>query len=729
MLEEIWLEASKFENVLQSLRVKRGKSWTQERTAKLLTDYDQQEVKSRLYIGWENGEGLPSPENLRKIVAVFGLSQDEEEALYRAAGRVPQKIRHLPFPPNPYFTGRKTYLEQLRQFLQEDSAVALTQPVSLSGLGGIGKSQLALAYAYKFYPKVYRVVLWVNAADGRTLQADFDTLAQTLGLPEQHEDDPKQRVRAVKRWLGDHTHWLLIMDNADNLQLARSFFPEVNHGHILLTTRSQSAGKIGARQIEIDKMEPEEGLLFLLRRSDPERSKATLDMFAADMREAALQVVELLDGHPLALDQAGAYIEDNPFVSFTDYINLYYEKRHDLLSERGSEDDENEGTYSDHPESVVVTFELCFEMACKRHPLATDILRFCAYLQPDAIPEELFRHDDGFKLDAEAFKKGIKALFRYSLLKLNRQEKTCSLHRLVQAVVIDGMSHDLDLQKQWKERVVLAQHAAFPELDPVERWPRERCERLLPHVWACSDWPKDELTPIVVAAKLYHKVGSYLTSKGQPLAAEYFLNRVLPIYEQHIGVEHADTVSILNKLAALYNMLLNNQDLFKQLTPETFDPARSRHNLVYIYLKQGKYEKAVAHLLQLLPLQIEQLGADHPDVARDLGLLAALYHELGNYKSAELFAQLTDRLQEQHLETEHPDPTLPLYVLAALLYEQGQDEQSEALLRQALGIQEQQLGATDPHIQAVKREYAGFMRSIGRDAEAAALEVNDEPSV
>ena len=170
MLNAIRSEASRFENVLQSLRVSRGKSWTREKTAELLTEYGGGEVKLRLYTGWEYGEGVPSSENLKKIVAVFGLTQEEEEMLYYAAARVPPKIRHLP-PHNPFFTGRKSYLKQLRQFLQENSTLALTQPVSISGLGGIGKTQLALAYAYLYSPKVYRVVLWVQAADPTTLQA------------------------------------------------------------------------------------------------------------------------------------------------------------------------------------------------------------------------------------------------------------------------------------------------------------------------------------------------------------------------------------------------------------------------------------------------------------------------------------------------------------------------------------------------------------------------------
>src|SRR5712692_11819806 len=102
-------------------------------------------------------------------------------------------------------------------------------------------------------------------------------------------------------------------------------------------------------------------------------------------------------------------------------------------------------------------------MCIENTPLAEEILHFCAFLQPDAVPEELFQYDDSFMLDPMVFKKGIAALQHYSLIKYNDQEKTFSMHRLVQAVLIDGMPPDL--QKQWRDRMVRALNAAFPEPD------------------------------------------------------------------------------------------------------------------------------------------------------------------------------------------------------------------------------------------------------------------------
>jgi NB-ARC domain len=391
-------EENSFGYILKSFRVrkgtKRGTQWTQEQFGARLDPSVSRVTINR----WETNVCLPTLEHLEQLVTVLELNEEDTIALYSAAKLEPPKRRNLS-PRNRLFTGREKYLEQVANHFKTDTTVVL------SGLGGIGKTQLALEYAYRHFPNVYRAVLWVNA-DKAALQASYADMAEVLRLPERNERELDKRIHAVNRWLEDHTNWLLIMDNADDLPLVRSFFPKADHGHILLTTRTQMVGSI-ASKIEIEAMDSEEGQLFLLRRSDPLKGRATLDKFAADIRKPALQLAELLGGHPLALDQAGAYIEDGS--SFTDYIRLYYEQRLELLDERGS----LKGADCDYPETVVVTFELCFRKASKRHALATDILRFCAFLHPDAIPAELFQHDDNFKLDTAAFRKGITALLRY----------------------------------------------------------------------------------------------------------------------------------------------------------------------------------------------------------------------------------------------------------------------------------------------------------------------------
>src|SRR5262249_8491745 len=121
--------------------------------------------------------------------------------------QAPLVIQNLPFPPNPFFTGREPLLKALEDLFEQYACVALTQPVSISGLGGIGKTQLALEYAHRCYPGVYRYVLWVNADDSASLSTSFLTLARLLQLPEQQEREEERIVQAVKIWLEEHTRW------------------------------------------------------------------------------------------------------------------------------------------------------------------------------------------------------------------------------------------------------------------------------------------------------------------------------------------------------------------------------------------------------------------------------------------------------------------------------------------------------------------------------------------
>jgi len=308
------LEENKFENILKSLRVRRGEAWTQAMVAQELG------VSRRLYVGWENGDSLPSHSNLRNIVTLFKLSPEDERILYQAAAQVPPRVHNLPFPPNPLFTGRERYLEQLEKLLRESGNV------SISGLGGVGKTQLALEYAHRTYrEKTYRAVLWVDAAEKAIIEAGFLSLAHLLDVPQKDREDAGKILSAVKQWLEGHTDWLLVMDNADNLGLARSFLPVAHQGHIILTTRSQIVGKV-ARQIKVQEMELDEGLRFLLRRAKVLQGDADLDAVDADVCKAASQLVTLLGALPLSLDQAAAYIEETG-VSFAEYVRLFREDR------------------------------------------------------------------------------------------------------------------------------------------------------------------------------------------------------------------------------------------------------------------------------------------------------------------------------------------------------------------------------------------------------------------
>ena len=700
-----------FGRLLKSLRIKSDTAWTQASLAEALGTSLGTYVSLRTYKSWEIGEAIPPPEYLKQIVDLLDLNKADADALYRAALQPPPIIDNLPFQPNPFFTGREEELKQIRKQLHETGTATITQPISksinISGLGGIGKTELALEYAHRYYPDVYRVALWVNSADEDTLQASYNKLAEVLKLPERNEQNQHRRIQAVKDWLKMHTNWLLIMDNADDLPLAESFLPAKPLGHVLFTTRSQSIGTTTTRSnhIEVKEMESDDGLFLLLLRSDKLDGRTKLNEVPTDILETAREVVELLGGYPLALDQAGAYIQGTG-VSFTDYIQRYRKERRNLLDRRSSRKSKD-SEHSRHPLTVAATLDLSIKEACEGHPLATKILNFCAFLQPDAIPEELFQHHDSFKYGTTEFDEAIEALHNYSLIKRNTQEKTLSLHRLVQAVLIDDTPQDI--QRQWRELVLQAVDAAFPEPDHKE-W--RQCERLLPHVLVSTTWLEDELTPTLEDLEFAQKTellwrsGHYLRTQGQYAEAKTHIERSLFLNTQRFGAEHPSSATIQSHLAFL-NFEQSNYEQSELLLEQALvilerELGTDHPLIVYMqcclgvsYIALGKYEQAEELYERVLDVQEKVEEAEHPDTNILYYPLALFNAALGGedtVSDAESFLQQSLTIEEKNWESDNIAYTL--YALAILQHDKGKHDRGEALFQRALRIWEQQYETT-----------------------------------
>ena len=150
-------------------------------------------------------------------------------------------IWNIPYPRNPYFTGREELLHHLADCLRAGETVGISQPQAVHGLGGVGKTQIALEYAYRYYQD-YDAVLWTRADTQEALISGFVVFEALLHLPVQEELDQLKIVQAVKAWLTSHARWLLLLDNADDLTLVRDFMLPGGRGHTLLTTRATSMG-------------------------------------------------------------------------------------------------------------------------------------------------------------------------------------------------------------------------------------------------------------------------------------------------------------------------------------------------------------------------------------------------------------------------------------------------------------------------------------------------------
>src|SRR6266700_2397108 len=388
-------------------------------------------------------------------------------------------IWNIPYQRNPLFTGREEVLKKLSEALRAGKTAALAQPQAISGLGGIGKTQTAVEYAYR-YMDAYKDILWVKAETEGSINSDFVTIANLLDLPEKQEQDQHKIVEAVKRWFQEHTDWLLILDNADDIAMVQGFIPLGSKGQILLTTRAHATGRI-AKRIEVEKMDPDEGAIFLLHRAKLLDPDASLETAPRTEQETAREIVKAMDGLPLALEQAGAYIEETE-CGLQGYLRLYRVQGVRLLKEHGE-------FAPDHPEPVATTWSLSFKNVEQANPAAAELLRFCAFLAPDAIPEELFTESaaelgptlEPVASDPSRLNKAIRELLKYSLVHRDPETNTLSIHRLVQEVLKDQMPEET--QRLWAERAVRAVSSAFPNPE-YRNW--DVCRKYLLQAQVCS---------------------------------------------------------------------------------------------------------------------------------------------------------------------------------------------------------------------------------------------------
>jgi tetratricopeptide (TPR) repeat protein/transcriptional regulator with XRE-family HTH domain len=684
---------------------------------------------------WERGDHLPeSKAMVLELARQLRLDEQETQGLLEASlAGLPPRFS-LPFARNPYFTGREDLLGQLHKLLfqeqKEKRNLTLRQPYALYGLGGIGKTQLAIEYAYR-HALAYTAVFWIRAETQETILSSFLAIAELLEMPEREETEQQKAIEAVQRWFARHPGWLLIWDNVEDLDLFQQFLPPTRLGAILLTTRRQAVGML-AEGLPLAPMAQEEGMLFLLRRAKILPALATterLHQLAVDQHQeytATQELATLMDGLPLALDQAGAYMEETG-CSPLNYLQRYRQQRAQLLARRGN-------PAGDHPHSVVTTLRLSYQQVAEQHPAALELLRFCVFLAPSAIPEELFTEGathmgpmlSEVAADPAQFDLAVAALRSLSLLQRHSQTQTLSLHQLVRAVLREEMNKPE--QHQWWQRVLHALNAVFPAVS-YQTW--GRCERLLPHVLAgAADIPAQFYE--MELAQVLQKTASYLNARARFELAEQVFQRALSLMEQQVGRDHAEVAVVLNRLGtnriqqgkyeqgeACYQRALTI--LEQSLHPDLFQQSVSLNGLAVLYFRQGAYAKAEALYQQALAIRQLALGQEHPAVAVSLTNLALLYAEQGLYEQAEPLHLRALRIRERVLDSAHPDLAFSLNNLAILYIYQQRYPEAEPFLQRAILIREQAQGPEHPELASPLHNLGILYKEQGRYGEAEAL--------
>lgn len=743
---------------LREERIQRG--WSQKYVAEHIG-------AERYYISrWERSIVSPGAHYRQLLCTLFGKSARELGLLPEEAGpgnerpdeanisvsRIAQLSATpaldtnwtIPFGRNSFFTGREALLLLLHEKLHPAVSATACLPLALSGLGGVGKTQLALEYAY-CYRTEYTAVFWLTATTLEALATDCKVLAERLHLPVNDTQTLSEMCATIRQWLRENEGWLLLLDAIDDISIVPEIVPREHKGHILLTTRSQLLGP-HAEGVMVEKMVPEEGALLLLRRAKFITHHATLTAATPDEWATALTLAHLLDGIPLALDQAASYIDETA-CGLQGYHSRYQTRRMELLAVRG--------TSSDHPVSMAETVTLAFHRITRANKAAAEFLQFCALLQADSIPEELLTEgaaELGGTLQAVAadllsIDSMIGELRKYSLVYRIPTTATLTISHLVLDILRETM--DERVQLKWVERTIRTINRVFPEVT-FASWPR--CQRLLPQVLHCLALARHWQVQLLEAAHVFDRGGTYMRTQAYYQQVEPLYLQALAIRNQLLAPLHADIAHSLQNLALLYNeldnyeqaeVLLNralamvqqtavddplakasiltclahvydNQgrfDLSKPLyqqalgiyqmplgtrkqTSKLQDPAVATclSSLGWLYFVQGEYSQARPLLLAAVTMRQQLLGPGHPDVAQTLNQLAELSRVQGTYAQSALLLQQTLSIREQALRADHPDFAQSFNALGKLSLAQGLYEQAEAFYRRALAVSEQAFG-------------------------------------
>ncbi len=641
---------------------------------------------------------------------------------------VPEAPKDIPLFPifdfplrNPWFAGRGQEIAEIRQRLCQAGKAALGQ--AIRGLGGIGKTQTAIEYGHRFRDQ-YDAVFWINAATDFDLKTGYGKVARLLRLP--HDaNDPENVLAAVKRWLegGDGHRWLMVFDNADDPPLLKPYLPgKAPHRHILITSRMRLDVLALRSPVSIKKLPVEDATQFLLDRAD--RSQA--DELE---RRAARELAAELDGLPLALEQAAAYLTAM-HASYGQYLVGYRTRKLGLLEKLGP-------VTGDYPATVATTWRINFEQIEAASQAAADLLRLSSMLDPNGIPFELLIQgamELGQPLceairptDPLSVNEVLEPLARFSLVSIYREERTYSIHRLVQEVVKDALG-DAG-RRLWADRAVKAVNAAFPSGD-VGSWPA--CERLVPHAIAVSRLIEEFGIQCQEAGTLLNQAGYYLQARGQFGFAAPLFRQAMEIHRQLLGEQHPSFATSLNNLAGVYDSMGRYEEaapLYRQATEMKRQLVGEQHpsyatslsNLAEFYRSMGNYEEAVPLHRQAMEIKRQVLGEQHPSFATSLNNMALLSHSMGRYEEAEPLYRQSLEIRRQVLGEQHPDLAQSLSNLAELLRTMGRYEEAQPLCRQAMEVRRQILGKRHPDFAQSLNNMASLYDSMGRYEEAESL--------
>ncbi|WP_214416111.1 FxSxx-COOH system tetratricopeptide repeat protein [Sphaerisporangium fuscum] len=636
---------------------------------------------------------LAPPLGERATVDLTRLNEHQAtEALLRVLGRPPRLAEDTASAPagprfpgirppvwnvpnrNAAFTGRNAVLERLRdQIVGSSKTVVL--PQALYGLGGVGKTQVALEYAHRFMAD-YDVVWWVAAEHLELINPELAELAEQLGVRvSENVTEAAKAAREALRLGRPYSRWLLIFDNADDPRELESYLPS-GSGHILITSRNPAWSRV-ADPLEVDVFTREESIEHLRRR------------VPGLARDDADKVASALGDLPLAIEQAGAWLEQTGMPP-EQYVRLLDEQLTEMLklAEQLGEQP------TDYPTPVAATWNLSFERLRERSPASVRLLELLAFFGPEPVSLDMLYSDvmvtcllpyDPRMREKLMLGPVIRQLGRYALARVDQADNSIQVHRLIQAVVRDRMNaqqkestlHDV-------HRILVAARPQVGDTDDPVNWPRYN--EIWPHLGpsAAADCDEEETRRLLIDRV------RYLWKRG----------------------EFERSLALANTLEEKWNDKLGKDD------PQT---VHLRFHLANTLRSMGRYAEAHIVDTEVLTHQTRELGDTHPYTLSTAGGLAADLRALGNYQeSLRIDSQTYERVKELFGE-DHPRTLVAAHNLGVSLRLAGHFSRARDLDQETVDRRRQVIGEMHPYTLYTAANLARDLRELGQLAESVEM--------
>ncbi|KAN0067836.1 hypothetical protein V8E54_014083 [Elaphomyces granulatus] len=629
------------------------------------------------------------------------------------------------------FVAREEELAEIDRTLRGDGSRRI---VVLHGLGGIGKTQLTVAYT-KRHKDNYSAVFWLNIKDEDSLKQSFANTPKSNQYSRLRSVDIKENIDevidAVKVWLSlpNNTRWLMIYDNYDNPKLTGNtdpaavdickYLPESYQGSVIITTRS-SAVKIGHR-IRIRKLEDVRDSVKIL--SNVSRREGLEDgILNAMLDPGAVRLAKELDGLPLALARAGAYL-DQTAISFSDYLRLYKASWAKLQTTSPELRSYDRMLYS--------TWQLSFDQVKQRNELSAKLLRLWAYFDNQDLWFELLRHSNSKDLDwireltedELEFNGAVRVLSDHGLVEVDMssqeliESRGYSIHGCVHSWTVYVLNQEWDYDLAKLALKFVGSHV--PEKESAKWWLTQR--RLLPHAARCShavlngmviadgmEWELHELGLLYAdqgkldeAQKMYQRALQGVQGKLDD--AEKMYQRALQGKEKAWGPDHTSTLDTVNNLGILYKRQgkLDEAEKMYQRALQGYEKALGLghtstldivNNLGTLYVGQGKLDEAEKMFQRALQGYEKVWGPDHTSTLETVNNLGVLYTDQGKLDEAEKMYQRALQGFEKAWGPDHTSTLDTVNNLGLLYADQGKLDEAEKMYQRALQGKEKALG-------------------------------------